>query len=327
MRPLHFAVFIALLVAPASLVRANDAVAGLEAGELVMRQSDQIEMAEEELYLSRAQIRVRYLFRNHSDQPVKTLVAFPLPPIHMEQDFEYGFSPANSNPRDPVNFRLWVDGAPMAVEVAMRALTPEGHDVTKLLQKLEIPLLFLTPDAASYDRLWARLDALPPEAMAQLSAAGAVLWEPGDGFVANWITHVSYYWEMTFPANGTLEVRHAYTPVPEAFIFGRYDLEAGPLRDEVCMDRAFRAAVEARFGDEEYPSTTGYLLRYILTTANSWRGPIGRFHLIVDKGSPDMLVSLCRDGITKTGATTFEWWAENWVPKRDLSLLFLAPPR
>lgn len=323
----YLALLVALLLATASPARANDSVAGLEAGELVMRQSDQIEMAEEELYLSRTQIRVRYLFRNHSDQALTTLVAFPLPPIQMGQDYAYGFTQAHGNPHDPVNFHLWIDSRPAPVKVDMRAVTPEGRDVTKLLQKLDIPLVFLAPDAASMDRLWARLDALPPQTIAYLRAAGAVLSEPGGEFAANWITHVRYYWSVTFPPGGEVEIRHAYTPVPEAFIFTRYDLENGPLRDEVCMDSAFRAGALARLGNSEYGATTGYLLRYILTTANSWRGPIGRFHLIVDKGSPDMLVSLCRNGIRKTGATTFEWRAENWAPTSDLSLLFLAPPR
>ena len=324
--PLRLAALAALLLPLPIAGHANDAVAGLDAGELVMRNSDAVEMAEEDLFLSLDQVRVRYLFRNRSKQPVTTLVAFPLPPIHMEMDHEYGFTARHRDPADSVDFRLWIDGRPVPVNSRARAETPEGREVTALLQKWQIPLIFLTPDAASYDRLMARLEALPPEAMAELRAAGAILQEPDMGFQPNWITHFSYYWQMTFPAGAAVEVRHAYVPVPEAFIFGRYDLEEGALAQEVCMDNAFRAGARRLLGPDEYAATTGRLLRYVLTTANSWRGPIGRFHLTIDKGRPDALVSLCRDGIRKTGATRFEWQAQNWQPRRNLSVLFLAPP-
>ncbi len=318
-----------LLLWPALATRANDGVAGLEAGELVLLQSDDIEMAEEDLYLSRDQIRLRYLFRNHAGRDVTTMVMFPLPPIDMGAEYDYGFTPAHRDPDDPVGFRLWIDGRPVPVSSRARAITPDGRDVTALLEKWRIPLIFLTPDEASWRKLQDRIESLPARARNELIAAGALRDEPwvADGFWPAWTTRFAYYWQMTFPAGGEVEVRHEYAPVPEAFFLSAGDLEAGFLADEVCTDAPFIAGVRRRLGPDEYASTTGYLLRYILTTANSWRGPIGRFHLTVDKGTPDMLVSLCRDGIRKTGPTTFEWQAENWRPTRDLALLFVAPPQ
>ncbi len=309
------------------ILRANDGVAGLEAGELVMQRSAQVEMAEEELYLGLDEIRLRYVFRNHSDAPVETLVAFPLPPIRMEEGYEYGFRAAHRDPLDPVNFRLWVDGAERPVSLEARVVTPEGRDVTALLEKWRIPPLFLTPDEAAWDRLRDHLDSLPQAALAELAAAGAILApSEGAGFIPDWIVHYRYYWRMTFPPGADVEVRHRYAPVPETFVFGRYDLDDPALGREACMDASFRSGVLSRLGPDEYAATTAYALRYILTTANSWRGPIGRFHLTIDKGDPRMLVSLCRDGIRKTGPTTFEWQARNWRPERDLTLLFVAPP-
>ncbi len=317
-----------LLLWPAFGARANDGVAGLVAGELVLERSDAIEMAEEDLYLSLEQVRLRYLFRNHSDSDVTTLVMFPLPPIDMGQETDYGFTQAHRDPDDPVGFRLWIDGQPAPVSSRARAFSPEGRDVTALLEKWQVPLIFLTPDEAAWRRLQDRLEGLPPAALDELAAAGAIGREDwmADGFYPLWTTHFAYYWKMAFPAGRDVEVRHEYVPVPEAFILSAGELEAGFMADEACTDAAFLAGVRRKLGPDEYAATTGYLLRYFLTTANSWRGPIGRFHLIVDKGRPDMLVSLCRDGIVKTGPTTFEWQAENWVPRRDLSLLFVAPP-
>jgi len=63
----------------------------------------------------------------------------------------------------------------------------------------------------------------------------------------------------------------------------------------------------------------GYELKYVLTTAENWLGPIGKFKLTVDKTTPDALVSLCAQGIKKAGPTTFV------LAEEDLSVLFLEP--
>ena len=64
-------------------------------------------------------------------------------------------------------------------------------------------------------------------------------------------------------------------------------------------------------------------LHYVLTTGSNWLGTIGVFHLTVDKGKPGNLVSLCIDGIKKTGATTFESVKKDFTPERDLKILIL----
>jgi hypothetical protein len=64
-------------------------------------------------------------------------------------------------------------------------------------------------------------------------------------------------------------------------------------------------------------------VRYILKTGRNWKGPIGKFKLTVDKGSPANLVSFCADGVKKTSPTTFTVEKTNWEPDRDLSVLVL----
>ncbi len=305
--------------------QANDSVAGLEAGELVMMISDAVAMVEEDLYLSPSEVRVRYLFRNESAAPVTTLVAFPLPLIHNQQESSYGFSEVHTDPIDVVNFRLWVDGVARPVSIDARAIGETGRDVTDVLEKWHLPINFITSDWEAYERLRKHTEALPPEALDELRAAGALSSERWamDGFYPTWSAQIKYYWELTFPPGVPVEVRHSYNPVPSAFVFGENDLEGGFLGDEVCMDAAFKDGVRRRLAKVgEYATGTGVQLDYILTTANTWRGPIGQFHLTVDKESTDSIVSLCRDGIRKTGATTFEWSAQGWTPQRDLSLLF-----
>jgi uncharacterized protein DUF4424 len=60
----------------------------------------------------------------------------------------------------------------------------------------------------------------------------------------------------------------------------------------------------------------------VLSTGNNWKGPIGHFHLTLDKLKPDNVLSLCWDGaLRKTGAATFEDTRENFAPKSDIKLL------
>lgn len=328
MRLSRLASLCALFLIAALPARANDGVAGLEAGELVFLTSDRIEMAEEDLYLSPDEIRVRYLFRNTTRQEVTTLVAFPLPPIVQSPDYGYGFGPAHADPANPLAFRLWIDGRELPVAVHVRASSQYGLDVTRILQKWQIPLLLLYAGEGDFERMQARLNGLPAPVIEELAALGAISVENYDGrfIMPTWTTHVSYLWPMTIPAGGAVEVRHVYAPVPDAFIFSAGDLGGGYMNDIACMDPPFIAAARRMLAGAEYQATTARVLNYILTTANSWAGPIGRFHLTIDKSDPRWLVSLCRDGIRKTGPTTFEWEAVNWRPEGDLAVFFLAPP-
>ena len=66
---------------------------------------------------------------------------------------------------------------------------------------------------------------------------------------------------------------------------------------------------------------TAYNLAYVLRTANSWAGPIGDFRLTLDKGAKENIISLCAEGVEKTGPTTFEIRKTDFTPDRDLDIL------
>ena len=58
-------------------IKANDSTASLDAGGLQLTFNPDIRVESEDLYLSRAQVRVVYLFQNTSARDISTLVAFP----------------------------------------------------------------------------------------------------------------------------------------------------------------------------------------------------------------------------------------------------------
>jgi hypothetical protein len=116
------------------------------------------------------------------------------------------------------------------------------------------------------------------------------------------------------------------------FFFGGGDFAQGGAGDDAwkayCIDNTTRTALRARVAAKlkADPHAGGYLngfeTDYVLSTGNNWKGPIGRFHLTLDKLKPDSVLSLCWDGkLKKTGATTFEDTRENFAPKSDIKLL------
>jgi hypothetical protein len=65
---------------------------------------------------------------------------------------------------------------------------------------------------------------------------------------------------------------------------------------------------------------------YILTTANTWKTPIGEFELVVERPEGHA-VSFCWDGkVEKVGPTTFSARATDFVPSRELSVYFFTVP-
>jgi hypothetical protein len=71
----------AMLAATAVPALANDSVAELGTGGVVLSRSDSIAMESEDLFLSRDKVTVDYVFRNSSDKDIDTIVAFPMPDI------------------------------------------------------------------------------------------------------------------------------------------------------------------------------------------------------------------------------------------------------
>ena len=66
-------------------------------------------------------------------------------------------------------------------------------------------------------------------------------------------------------------------------------------------------------------------ISYILHTGANWARAISKFHLVIDKGSPDNLISFCGDGITNIASTLVDIQKSNFTPKSDLHILILKP--
>ncbi len=335
---------LAFLVTPA-MVLANDGFGGLTATGLTFSQTDAVAMETEDLFIGIDRITVDYTFRNLTSSDVTGEVIFPLPPIHVGYVLESDWNlPEDRDRPNLVNFTATVDGQPVSLTIDRIAVieppydearplssqydTP-GRDVTADLARLGLPLS-LNPShvTEAMDRL---TDAQREEAM----ALGLADLAPGY-FYPNWSIVLRYHWTQTFPAGQVTRISHAYENRSGGGIFGwshpPEDYQQSVV-DQYCIDEGTsKGLVKAlsqtpEDGSEPYSMGMSWNIAYVLRTANSWAGPIGRFKLTIDKGDVRNILSLCADGIKKTGPTTFVMEKTDFTPMQDLQILIATPMR
>lgn len=328
-------------------VQANDGFGGLSATGLTFSQTDAVALETEDLFISPDRIGVTYQFRNLTDADVTGEVVFPLPPISLASLMYADFNlPADPDQADLVAFTAEVDGRSVQTRIDRQAViepqveegrapalqydTP-GRDVTADLAAWDIPLTL------DLDRVTARLLALSPAEREAVAAAGLAEYfsaQPGAGpeeVTPLWSLVTRYHWTQTFPAGARITIAHGYeNHAPGGLFVWRHPPEEGWAKEmaaRFCVDEATSKGIEKRLSQSDMaePIGTAFYIDYVLRTANSWAGPIGRFRLTLDKGSDRNLVSLCADGIKKTDPTTFVWEKRDFTPERDLSILLVQP--
>jgi len=304
---------------------ANDSVAEIGAGGLVLGRSWEVSLQREDLFLSRDLVTVDYVFLNRSENDVETLVAFPMPPIAGNPDGDLAIPMSESD--NFLGFTVVHDGAPITPSLQQRAIAA-GVDVTEDFVKAGVPLV------PAGERTYAALDRLDAATRADWQARGIIAvesWDAGKGWeehaLPRWELHSAYWWRATFPAGKPVKVSHRYKPAVGAtaglnFYWDGNESEYwGEYAEKYCIDKGFRKALDnaSKAGDGLFEER----LDYVLTSGGNWAGgQIEEFHLTIDKGSPDVLVSFCGAGVKKTGATRFEMTARDFWPEKDIHVLF-----
>lgn len=313
-------------------VWANDSTAELATGGLIFVQNNHVEMRSEDLFVSSAEIRVRYVFFNKTDRDVTVLVAFPMPEIRIEHQ-DQALSVPTDDPVNMLEFSTSVNGKAVETRVEQRVVAA-GIDRTQFLRDLGLPLAPHLP--ATNDAL----DRLPRDKWDELVRVGLgeiEEYDIGKGMQqhlsARWGLHTTFYWEQTFAAGAETAVEHRYRPsVGETAgtSLGSPHSAKEPwlahYTRKYCLEKDFMAAVgrskKGPKGDHGAPFSEERI-EYILKTGANWSGPIGEFRLVVDKGEPDNLVSFCGEGIKKISPTQFEMRKKDFRPEGNLSILIL----
>jgi hypothetical protein len=312
----------AALAAASQPAPANDSTAQLGAGGLQLVRTYDIRLVAEDLYVSADAVRVAYRFLNTSDAPIASIVAFPLPPIDAIVPEAMNIVLPDAGDPNFVDFTVTVDGVAITPEVEERA-TALGVDRSDVLRGLGLPL---NPIA---EGLYQTLEALPADTTAMLNRLGLVYVDEYSTEAA-WRLETTFYWEQTFPPGREIAVEHSYRPVAGYGFFGEHVLTDPYYVETYCIDDAFARAARTRLAaiaGSMNPYLDEVRIKYILTTANNWSGPIGKFRLIVDKGEPDALVSFCGENVRKIAPTQFEMTVDDFVPDRELDILIARPSR
>ncbi|HMS94582.1 MAG TPA: DUF4424 family protein [Tabrizicola sp.] len=340
---------LAFLIGASLPALANDGFGGLSATGLTFEQTESVEMVQEDLYIGLDKISVDYVFRNATDQDVTGEVIFPLPPVRVWSSWESSMNlPEDLGNLDIVDFTATVDGQPVQVTIDKVAVIEEpweenrplaeqydtpGRDVTAELARFGIPLTL------EVEKIREMLMALSDEDRAAITSAGlAEYWEgdpeadmPPEAY-GMWSIVTRYHWTQTFPAGADVRISHSYTNRPPGGLFywsNPPEEYQTYLVDQYCIDEGTSAALAKAIKhptDEEFGDFgIAYNIAYVLRTANSWAGPIGKFTLTLDKGDTKNVISLCAEGVTKTGPTTFVIEEENFTPTKDLEILIVQP--
>ncbi len=325
-------VLVAALMVSAAPAFANDSVAELVTGGLILSRSDAVTMKSEDLYISPEKVTVDYVFRNDTDKDVNAIVAFPMPDIEGDPN-EMPAIP-NDQSDNFLGFEVTIDGVGVKPELEQKAFAL-GIDISADLKAQNVPL-YPFGDAVN-----AALAKLPPAVVADWVDRGIIIEDSADdgsGFKTSyapfWQLRSTYWWRSTFPAGKDVRVSHRYKPSVGGtssvsfFYDGKFQGQYDAYKTKYCMDDAFEGAVRKAVKEnaDGYPQYYEGRIAYILTTGGNWAsGSIGKFKLTIDKGNPKALVSFCGDNVRKVGPTTFEMTADDFYPERDIDILILNP--
>ncbi|MEL7691625.1 DUF4424 family protein [Citromicrobium bathyomarinum] len=316
----------------ASPIAANDSEAEIGLGGIELKPSSALRMLKEDLYVSADLVRVDYVFENPTDEYITTTIAFPMPsqPRGLAaRDMYYD----NTENWSGFDFATHVDGRPLRLQQLDRAMIGD-RDVTDAVAERGWPMA------------WAYADELNPFASLSETEREALVTEGwavrdplfGNEAVPAWDKVTYFVREQTFEPNSTVAVRHEYVPLvggsAGSALYPQYRSEdadsiLAEYRTKYCLDDGIVAGIDRRVanpgGDEEMQTYMGETwLNYVLSSGANWDGPIRDFRLVVDKGSPDNLVSFCMDGVKKIGPTQFEVVKKDFEPTRDLEVLIVS---
>lgn len=328
----RIAAFVVALAAGCGGALANDTMAQLGTGGLIHVRSDAVAMETEDLFISPDAVRITYGFRNTSEQPVESVVAFPMPDISGNPYANVSIPDYASD--NFLDFSVTVDGQSIKPELDQRVIAA-GVDVTAALVAARIPLF---PFLEGIDEPIGKL----PQATRDDWVSRGILFvdefDDGSGmkkvWTPYWTLKSTYWWRMTFPAKKLITVKHDYKPSVGGTV-GTTFLEDGKARGErfdeykakYCMDPSFVKPIEAaamRNPDKQAPFVENWI-SYVLMTGGNWATSIGKFKLTIDKGSAKNMISFCGKGVKKVGPTTFEMTAEDFYPEKNLEILLMLP--
>ena len=304
-----------LLFLLAGAAHANDSMGTVSTSGIKYLKNPHIDMQSEDLHISEKQIRVHYKFKNTSSQDITETVLFPLPivPAATVSDFADTKGLINS-------FRIYADGKHVRPQAHVRAYFERSNgtlvDVTADLKKCGLSdQELMHPWTKKQDG-----EKIDSKIRACRSAKVQSMLPKQPDELPYWSSQIIYSWKQTFKAGSVTEIKHQYTPlVGGSFLPSLKAKDSKAFIDEYCMDENFLKG----FKNVKEATKVYHHLGYVLTTGANWAKPIGKFTLTIDR-EPNTVISLCWDkSLRKVGPNRFQAVKENFLPKKDLDIIFV----
>ncbi len=324
-----FSLVLILLFAP-PVAHANDTAVTLGAGGLEPRKVSQVVMEAEDLRISAGRISISYRFRNTSSHDLDLTVGFPLPDVDGRIISSEIIQFPNTS-ENYVNFVVKEDGKAIPLRIEVRAFH-KGEDITERLSSLGLS------GTVFPDRLNRELEKLSSGQITELETAGLIVSDSSHThknkrWWADWKAKTQYYWVQHFPAGKVVQLDQTYNPVVGGGFLVLSDSADGFSAIEPFCGNADTVAeiksqadggvLNSALSDDHTDREKFFWnIKYILTTARNWGGPIGKFRLSINT-SPGDFVLTCFPGIKKIAATHYEARFSDFVPENDLDVLIL----
>ena len=327
----HRWVLATLLLFPADAALAfedsGDNVSQLVLESLQVPKTTLISLAETTVRISSRQVQVDYVFRNTSDAPVTSVVTFQMPEVEGPY---VNIDAGDTASKNFLGFKAMQDGAAVKPELQQRVYSA-GLDLTGQMTDRKVALNPLSEAAKSDVR------ALPQATVDKWLSLGLLVEDPSetgdDGkkvYAPTWAMKSTYSWIVAFPPGKDVHITTVHAnSIGSSVAFG-LSADAGPndpglksMQEKYCVDDAvIKAAKESDEGQSAFSASWS---SFKLIAGSAWSPGIGRFRLIVEKGSPSSLISVCGAGDRKNEPISIEMTVTDFTPDRTIDVLYLDP--
>ena len=326
---------LALAAFAASGAAASESQQELRMGGLVFaKTSDAATISTEsmDLAITPKNVIIKYVFLNHGPAPVTLALSLPLPDIDFS-DPDASFAIPSDNAQNFIGLSSIIDGKPTPFAMVQRALLG-GKDVTGAVLAAKLSLM-------PVGQFQNQLAAMAPAAREALANKGLIAQAGTDAtdnplYFPTWSVRTSAAINATFAPGVPLPVEMRYktsvgtspdTPLRHALrLVPEMAAQVQTERAQFCIDDGFLNGLDKLTGPAESNDSKfrEFRIDYAFGSAAAAAGPIKDFHLVVDKGRADRVVSFCFNDLKRLSATAFEMRAKNFVPEKDLKVLMIG---
>jgi len=320
-------------------VSANDGFAAVGIGGVTIAKTNVIAVKSEVLDIACDKITVNYDFINESEMDEDALIMFPLPDysanIPESDTFAMG---------QPADFTIKVEGQPVEFQTQVRALLVDyewENDKKRITKESDVTETLKNIGLSEKDIANFRFNSkyikgkkgqdgyykfpIPKDKIQKLVKAGLMAEGNMGDTTPQWENRVTYIWKQRFPANKVIHVEQSYRPFSSGGSYAGYS-EYIEMK-EFCLSKQniskLKALSKNKKNLDNFNSIPGTNIKYILTTANSWKDGIRDFTLRIHSKSKNEVVSACIPAkIEQISDKVYEAKIENFKPKEELSVFF-----